>query len=195
MRHRIESATELGLLSAVEPSDDELRRAAPTLACAYGDPHNAAMMGHLEAFTADEVVEHYEELVAEGGHAFLLYVDGALVGDADLRDLDPAARSAELAIMLTTQSTQGRGLGTRFAVMLHAFAFRVLELDRLYVAILPANTASSRLFAKLGYREDLSPAARALVDDELELTLSVERAAFERAHHGALDGVRIERVE
>ncbi len=183
------------MLSAVEPSDDALRGAAPTLAGAYGEPHNATMMGHFEAFTPEEVVEHYEELLAEGGHAFLLHVDGALVGDGDLRGVDRAGRTAELAIMLATQSTQGRGLGTRFALMLHAFAFRVLELDRLYVSILPGNTASQRLFAKLGYREDLSPAARTLVDDEDELTLSVERAAFEQAHREALASIRIERVD
>lgn len=179
---------------AVTP--DTLRAAAPILARAYGDPFNAAMMGHDEPFTPGEVIAHVEELVAEGGHAFLLTLDGALVGDADLRGLDTTARTAELAIMLVPaapdgESAQRRGLGTRFAVLVHALAFRALGLERLFVAILPQNEGSQRLFAKLGYAPDDSPAARALVDDPAEVTLSIDRARFEALHAAALEGVPI----
>ena len=41
--------------------------------------------------------------------------------------------------MIAARATQGRGLGARFAIMLHAFGFGPLGLDRIYVGIVPAN--------------------------------------------------------
>jgi RimJ/RimL family protein N-acetyltransferase len=46
----------------------------------------------------------------------------------------------------------------------------------------PANAASRRLFEKLGYRPDASPAARAYADEDADVSLSLARADFERAH-------------
>ena len=182
-------------MSARAPSPSELREAAPVLARAYGDPANAAMMGHADddAFEASDVVEHYEELEREGGIGFLLYENDAFVGDADLREVDREASHAEVAIMLLPQGTKSRGLGTRFASMIHAYAFRALELDRVYAAILPSNVASQRLFERIGHQRDDSAAARALVDEDDELTYSIDRETFERMHADALATAEITR--
>jgi RimJ/RimL family protein N-acetyltransferase len=118
----------------------------------------------------------------------LLFRDGALAGDADLRHIE--AGHAEFAILVAARAAQGRGLGTAFARMLHVFAFRTLGLERVYVTILPENLASLRMFDKLGYRRDESPEARAHVDHPTDLSLSLARADFERS--GPLDEVRIE---
>ena len=65
----------------------------------------------------------------------------------------------------------------RLAVMLHAF--RVLDLAQIYASILPANTVSLRLFARLGYLPDDSPVARAFADEPDDVALAVTRARFE----------------
>jgi RimJ/RimL family protein N-acetyltransferase len=173
-------------LAAIEPSSSELVAAAPALAAAYNDPAIAPLLGHDEPFSAADVIAHVTELRAEGGRPFLLYEANTLAGDADLRGV--VDRGAELAILILRP---GRGLGTRFAIMMHAFAFSVLGLERVTVAIVPENQASLRLFARLGYRVDTSPSARALVDDEREVALSVARADFERAHAAELAEVRV----
>jgi RimJ/RimL family protein N-acetyltransferase len=131
-----------------------------------------------------EVVDCYQAQRAAGGRSFLLQQSGQLVGDGDLRNIEGS--TAELAIMIGGRTAQGRGLGTRFAVMLQAFAFQVLALERLYVSIIPANTASRRLFDKLGYQPDDSPEARTFIDDETDLTLSLERSRFERERRAEL---------
>ena len=78
-------------LSALEPTDDELRRAAPVLAAAYNDSHNRVMMGHdEEPHSAGDVVAYYEQLRIEGGRPFLLYMNDVLVGDADFRNIAAA---------------------------------------------------------------------------------------------------------
>jgi len=107
-----------------------------------------------------------------------------LMGDADLRRIEPV--QAEFAIMIGGRESQGRGLGTRFSLMLHAFAFRALALERLYITIVKDNRASTRMFEKVGYHIDHSPAVRAHVDDESDLAYSIDRAAFERLHAEAL---------
>ena len=83
--------------------------------------------------------------------------------------------------MIGGRATQGRGLGTRFGLMLHAFGYGVLGLGRLYISVIPANAASRRLFEKLGYEVDDSPEAREFIDEESDLTMSLARSAFERA--------------
>jgi RimJ/RimL family protein N-acetyltransferase len=180
-----------GDLVALEPTPDELTAAAPALADAYNDPHNAPLMGHVDALTAADVVDHYGDLDDEGAHAFLLTQHGELVGDGDFRDLDDDAGDAEFAIMVAARASQGRGLGTRFAIMLHAFGFGVLGLRKVYVAIVPQNAGSLRLFEKLGYRPDDSDRARDFADDPSDRTFSLDRATFEELHAGALAEIEI----
>ena len=177
------------LLRAFEPTPDEVRGAAAQLSGYYNDEHNRAMLTHEDDMSADEVVEHYTESRAAGDRLFLLEQDGVLIGDADFRQFD--AESAEYAIMIGARNLQGRGLGRKFSTMLHALAFRGLHLARVYVTILPANGPSIRLFQQLGYGPDSSPRARSLIDEESDVTLSMERAAFERQHGAMMDQVQI----
>jgi RimJ/RimL family protein N-acetyltransferase len=181
-------------LLAVEPTAAEIDAAAASLADYYNEPHNRSMMAHEEELSPPDVRTYYRELRAEGGRPFLLHrqVDGqppTLVGDADVRNIED--ETGEVAIMIGGRDVQGRGLGTRFMIMVHAFAFRALQLGRIYVSIIPANAASRRLFEKLGYLPDDSPAARDLADDETDVTLSLERARFETARADELAAIRV----
>ncbi|HXT97310.1 MAG TPA: GNAT family N-acetyltransferase [Polyangia bacterium] len=177
------------LLAAIEPTAEELRRAAPALAAFYNDDHNRRMMAHAdEPHTPEDVVAYYEELRVEEGRPFLLYLDGVLMGDADFRNLE--GDIAEFAIMIGGRAAQGRGLGTRFGRMLHAFGFGTLGLARIYISVIPANTASRRLFEKLGYQIDDSPQAREFVDEPSDITMSLPRDAFDRARTDELAAIR-----
>jgi RimJ/RimL family protein N-acetyltransferase len=176
-------------LRASEPTRAEVVDAAPRLAAFYNEPHNRAMLSHAEDLSAADVVAHYRALAAEGARPFLLASDGRLVGDADLRRI--ARGQAEVAILVGDRSVQGRGLGTRFGIMVHAFAFRILALRRLHASIIPANTASLRLFEKLGYERDDTPTARRYADEPDDVTLSLTPDGFERAHGAVAANVRI----
>jgi RimJ/RimL family protein N-acetyltransferase len=188
-RYRLEWRLGDDVLVAVEPLPAEVESHAEALSAAYNDAHNRTMMAHSTEMSPADVVAHYAAMAAAGARPFLLLRDRALAGDADLRHIEH--RRAELAILIAARAAQGRGLGTRFALMLHAFAFRELHLERVYVTIVPANAASLRLFEKLGYRPDASPEARAYADDEADVSLSLAREDFEPAH--ALDDVRMDR--
>jgi len=175
-------------LRAFEPTPDEVRAAAAQLSSYYNDEHNRAMLTHEDDMSAEEVILHYTESHARGDRLFLLEQDGVLIGDADFRHFD--AGSAEYAIMIGARNLQGRGLGRKFTTMLHAWVFRGLGLQRVYVTILPANRASRRLFEQLGYSPDDSLRARSLIDEESDVTLSIDRTAFEKQHGAMMDSVR-----
>lgn len=169
-------------LDAREPSRSEVEAAAASLSAWYNETHNRSMMSNDTEMDPGDVLEHFESVWREGGRNFLLYADGRLMGDADLRHVDTATRTAEFAIMIGERVVQGRGYGTRFALMLHALAFESLHLERIYVSIIPANRGSLRLFEKLGYQSDNSPAARATIDEPDDVTLSFARADFLRLY-------------
>lgn len=141
---------------------------AEALAAAYNDPRNTTLLGNTQAMTAADVVEHYASLV----HPFVLLQDGALAGDADLRGV--ANGAAEFAFLIASPSAQGKGLGTRFATMIHAAAFRVLGLERVYASVIPDNAASLRVFAKLGYVADDTLG----YGDPGDIVLRLDRARF-----------------
>ncbi|MEO7729935.1 MAG: GNAT family protein [Kofleriaceae bacterium] len=187
-RFQIAWSTPEAHLVALEPDADEVRRHAGALADAYNDPHNAPLLGHTDRLGERDVVAHYAGL-AETGHGFLTFRDGALVGDADLRGV--ANGCAELAFLVASVADQGKGLGTRIATMIHTFAFRQLALARVYASIVPANTASRRVFDKLGYVVDTEPAARAYADDPEDVVLRLDRAMFEQSQAIAMAEIQI----
>ena len=68
--------------------------------------------------------------------------------------------------MIGQRAAQGQGLGTRFASLIHAFAFDQLQLQHLFVSIVAENVPSRRLFERLGYCADSS-------DDALTISTAV----------------------
>ncbi|MEO6777472.1 MAG: GNAT family N-acetyltransferase [Kofleriaceae bacterium] len=189
MGYRIDWPSDAGQLSAFEPTPDEIARHAAELSRGYNDPRNAELMGHAEPIEPDEVVELYADAAAEGVRSFLLVQGSAFAGDGDLRGL--RGGTAEFAFMIGAPSAQGKGLGTRFATMIHAFGFQTLGLHHIYASIVPANTASRRVFDKLGYALDDSAVARGYADEPGDLVMSIDRPTFERVAGSALAGIAI----
>jgi RimJ/RimL family protein N-acetyltransferase len=191
MRFAVELEDAAERLRAYEPTRAEVAAAGSRLVSFYNEPHHRAMLAHTQDLSLRDVVAHYRTLAAEGDRPFLLECNGALVGDADLRHVE--RDRAEAAILIGDRSVQGRGLGTRFGVMLHAFAFGTLGLERVYATIIPANAASLRLFEKLGYARDDGPEARQYVDEADDVALSLARARFEELHGALAARVRVTR--
>lgn len=79
--------------------------------------------------------------------------------------------------------------------MVHAFGFAPpplgLDLATLYASVVPANVASRRVFAKLGYADDASPAARAYADEPGNVVLAIDRATFAARHLHTLAAITI----
>ena len=104
LRFAIEWEQADGLLRAAEPTADEVRAAAPLLAGWYNEPVNRALLTNEQDLAADEVEAHFEGLRAAGDRPFLLWHGGALIGDCDLRHLEPDR--AEFAILVGARTLQ-----------------------------------------------------------------------------------------
>jgi RimJ/RimL family protein N-acetyltransferase len=179
-------------LVAFDPSIDEIRKHAAALAVGYNDPRNAPLMGHTDTMTAEDVIDHYADMAEQGARQFLLFADGALAGDADLRGFHDGA--CEFAFMIAAPASQGKGLGTKFATMIYAFAFEQLGLASVYASVIPENVASKRVFEKIGCVLDDSPAARAFADEPGDLVMAIDRATFERHNAAALAHIRTSKI-
>jgi RimJ/RimL family protein N-acetyltransferase len=176
-------------LRAVIPTPHEVTAHAQALSAAYNEPRNATLMGHEHEISPAGVIDTYRDMFERGGHPFLLFCDDVLAGDADLRGVRDG--SAEFAFLIAAPSAQGKGLGTRFAIMLHTFGFRHLQLVKIYASIVPENVASRRVFEKLGYVIDTSAAARAYADEPTDVTLALDHATFEQRHAEQLAQIHI----
>lgn len=189
IRWSIEAPWAHGCLRAFEPTLAEVVAAAALLAEFYNDRHNAAMMTNTEEASADDVVERFQAMRAGGDRPFLLEQDGELVGDADFRHIQGGV--AEFAVLVGRRGQQSRGLGTRFAAMLHAAALQVMGLERIYATVIPQNVASRRMLEKLGYQVDPSPRAASFAETEDDIAMSIDRVQFERAQADLLTQVVI----
>jgi len=177
---RMRWVTDAGELRLVEPAVAEVAAHATQLAAAYNEPENARLMGHDDLLTPEDVVEHYRAVIEDGGRPFFLYLDGVLIGDADLRGMRNGA--AEFAFLIASRDFQGKGLGTKLALMVHAAAFTVLGLRRVYASVDPTNPASRRALEKLGYRATDTEEALSFADEPGDVMLLLERELFLRLH-------------
>ncbi|MBM4394345.1 MAG: GNAT family N-acetyltransferase [Deltaproteobacteria bacterium] len=176
-------------LRVIEPTPDEVETAAARLAAFYNEPYNRGMMANEGEMTARDVVDYYREFRASGGRPFLLERDGVLMGDADLRHID--GPTAEFAILVGVRAAQGSGLGTRFALMVHALASGALGIERMYSSVIPLNRPSLRMLEKIGYLPDDGPEARARADEATDVTVSFDFARFAELHAAVLPRLRI----
>jgi len=187
--YRIDWSSDAGQLAAFEPTLDEVATHADALARGYNEPRNAELMGHTEPIAPEDVVELFEEAAEEGVRSFLLFTAGEFAGDGDLRGIHDG--TAEFAFMIGAPAAQGKGLGTRYATMIHAFGFQELGLHHIYASIVPANVASRRVFEKMGYLPDDSSIARSYADEPGDIVMVIDRATFERFAAAALTQIHI----
>jgi len=185
----IEAPSEQGKLLVFEPTETEVLVAAPELAIFNNDRHNSAMLTNTQEMTASKIVESYEFLRTNNGRPFLLEQEGVLMGDADFRNI--SGSTAEFAILVGSRTQQSRGLGTRYAAMMHVAAFRVLGLERVYASIVPTNIASRRMVEKLGYQIDQSSFASSFAEEKDDIVMSIDWLRFELASAELMSEVTI----
>ncbi len=171
------------VFEAVEPDVTLVERHAERLREWYNAPENASMMDGSGDMSREDVLDFWHELESSGGRGFFAFLDGELVGDADLRGLRGA--TAEFALMIGSAEHKGRGIGRVLAQMVHVFAFRDLALERLYVPPRRDNTRVHALNAFLGYERDDSSAARAFADSPECETYSLGTSTFRERHANA----------
>lgn len=85
---------------------------------------------------------------------FSIFYQGTGVGACFLRNIDWVNQTGEFGLYLDGSSARGRGVGYCSSVLLLDYAFKGLNLRRISSEILALNSASIRLFERLGFQQE-----------------------------------------
>lgn len=81
-------------------------------------------------------------------------LDGTALGLINLEGIDPFQGIAECGVALLNPAAEGHGYAYEAMQVLLAYAFGELRLERLTARYMDGNTASAKLFAKLGFQAE-----------------------------------------
>jgi [ribosomal protein S5]-alanine N-acetyltransferase len=101
-----------------------------------------------------EVRRHRREWRADDAYRFCIFEDGAPAGGIALGGVQRGGFSNAYLGYWIDIDRQGRGLMTEAVGLVLGFAFEMVGLHRVQVAVMPTNTASRRVVAKAGFREE-----------------------------------------
>ncbi|HUZ00897.1 MAG TPA: GNAT family protein [Thermomicrobiaceae bacterium] len=84
----------------------------------------------------------------------VIRLDGTPIGAAHLADIDPWARYAEFGMFIGAGDERGHGIGLEIVRLGVGFAFRELNLHKVWITIDADNRPSLRCFEKAGFHQD-----------------------------------------
>jgi len=95
-----------------------------------------------------------------------------LIGSCQLHTINFVHRTAELQIRLGEVPESGRGYGTQAIRLLVQFAFRDLNLNRVYLHVFSTNKVAIRVYEKIGFvREGLLRKAAHIDGEYIDLVV------------------------
>ena len=84
--------------------------------------------------------------------AYTVFRGERVIGQVQLKHIDPERRSCELSICLINESVKNRGYGTRAERLALRLAFEELGLETVTASVLAKNSRSEHVLQKLGFR-------------------------------------------
>ena len=85
---------------------------------------------------------------------WIIEMDAAPVGLANLYDIDPISRRASWAFYLGEASTRGKSIGAVVELQVLDIVFGEMGLGKLWCEVLDMNTGVVRLHQKFGFRQE-----------------------------------------
>ena len=114
---------------------------------------------------------------------WIIEMDGAPVGLANLARIDPAARRCEWAYYLGEASTRGQGLGARIEYLVLRYVFETAGLNKLWCEVLLENEGVWKLHQSFGFVREALFRAHVLKDGRFQdvVGLGMLRADWDAA--------------
>ncbi len=119
------------------------------------DSRIASQVIRARPVTPFEHSRWYESVITKNDAVFFSIEtkdDHTYIGNVWLWDIDPIHRKGELRILLGIN--QGKGYGTEACQLLTEFAFKRLNLVKVYLYVLESNPRAKRAFEKAGFKEE-----------------------------------------
>lgn len=80
--------------------------------------------------------------------------DGSHIGNVTLHQIDMQNRNAEIGILIGALKARGQGYGTEAVSLLVEHAFNRLNLHKITTGMIDGNTASQKMFERLGFQKE-----------------------------------------
>lgn len=134
--------------------------------------------------TEDAALAWVDRLLAEK-HAWIIEVEGRLIGSVLLHSVNPADKRASIAIGILDMESLGKGLGSEAMTLLARHAFEEMGLHRLTLRVLDFNKRAIAAYRKVGFVEEGRERESALIagqwHDDVIMGLLVSDLATEPA--------------
>ncbi|HEY3887762.1 MAG TPA: UDP-4-amino-4,6-dideoxy-N-acetyl-beta-L-altrosamine N-acetyltransferase [Caulobacteraceae bacterium] len=118
-------------------------------------PEVSAYMYTDHIISADEHARWFKGALAAGDRRYwIIELDGAPVGMANLAGIDAARSRCEWAYYLAEPSTRGRGVGAVVEFMVIDHVFKDLGLNKLWCEVLIDNEAVWKLHESFGFERE-----------------------------------------
>ncbi|MGH2454986.1 MAG: GNAT family N-acetyltransferase [Candidatus Limnocylindria bacterium] len=126
---------------------------------AVSDAETGHHLGLKWPVGADDGAEFAQMVISQQGKTMFSFaiclLDGdRRVGNVSLRDIDRENGSAEMAVVITDRTLQGRGYGTDAVNCIVDFGFGELRLERIYLHVFDYNARARRSYEKAGFQID-----------------------------------------
>ncbi len=118
-------------------------------------PEVSAYMYSDHEITADEHARWFEGIGGDPRRAYwIIEMDGAPVGLANLYDIDRTHRRCAWAYYLAEPQVRGRGVGSFVEYVMIEKVFGEFGLDKLWCEVLASNEAVWKLHERFGFRQE-----------------------------------------
>jgi RimJ/RimL family protein N-acetyltransferase len=108
-------------------------------------------------WTVDAQLRAYEARTTDTGEAEFTVVEKAsarAIGVAGLHAINAIARHAEFRVLIGVRSAWNRGYGTAVCEVLCAYAFELLNLNKVWLGVNADNRGALRSYVKAGFVEE-----------------------------------------
>ena len=111
----------------------------------------------FSAYTLEDIKAYIEKESQSKDSLFLAIVlksDKRHIGNIKIHRIDKAHRHAEISLLIGEKSCWGRGIGTEAIRLAAEYAFKALNLHKVYAGCYANNIGSIRAFKKSGFKEE-----------------------------------------
>ena len=116
------------------------------------DPETNRLTGTQDDISYEDVLMHLRRIgKADDRVDFGIEVQGKLVGECVLNDIDRPNRSASFRIAIWDPASRGKGIGTDATRLTVAHAFNVLDLNRVELEVFAFNPKARHIYQNLGF--------------------------------------------
>lgn len=123
----------------------------------FNDKEVTQYLARIYPYNLEEARQYFQKVQQNPAEKLYSIVDlqkGRHIGSVSLRNIDWRNRHAELGVLVGDKEYTGRGYGQDAVRTLCRFAFREMNLNRVYLYVRADHNGGIRSYNKVGFRQE-----------------------------------------